>query len=530
MKTNELVFHDLGNVKNPSALVSLQFCNKEKKNLSGIEKFKNLVSVIQTELDISGNFLTDPVPELLVLKFLKKLNLTNNQISEVWPVPVDLENLSLGFNRIRRLNSIFPSLQKLHTLDISNNLISSIVELGSIQTLKCLYANNNQISSLNGIEKLSQILELDFSENCLSSRESIVELDLNTSASVVNIQGNPVLEHFASSGFAFENIDEFPKDFIEIEFGLYFRNPKKLRKLKSSRYKGIIKQYKNQEKYSKQLASPDWGCSKVYSCTLEVADDSLMESFDEKPREYILKDLKDPGDEDIQSKKHIPIAKLHLEKISDKTSYEKSSTKPESNLESLFEELISYCQLDENTEKEFSFSNEKYEHAVNVLKNREDERKSLILSNSKLKASNQLLNQRITQMLEENNFLNQKICDLELGKEEYIKNFMKSKEFELEKKSESSYISSMPTEVMEKSREVDETLSRMNFSFESGLSSFSQLPETNIPEYSKCINGNEYLVDKNIGMYIQQLLKKISSLVRKNKILRDNNKKLKKDL
>lgn len=45
--TNQITHsQDLMTVKNPSALVSLQLCNKEKKNLIGIEKFKNLVKYI----------------------------------------------------------------------------------------------------------------------------------------------------------------------------------------------------------------------------------------------------------------------------------------------------------------------------------------------------------------------------------------------------------------------------------------------------------------------------------------------------
>ena len=43
MKNIDLAGHDLLNIKNPSALLSAKFCNKEKENLAGIEKFKNLV-------------------------------------------------------------------------------------------------------------------------------------------------------------------------------------------------------------------------------------------------------------------------------------------------------------------------------------------------------------------------------------------------------------------------------------------------------------------------------------------------------
>ena len=43
MKGVEQALQDLSDVKNPSALISLKFCEKETNHLSGIEKFKNLV-------------------------------------------------------------------------------------------------------------------------------------------------------------------------------------------------------------------------------------------------------------------------------------------------------------------------------------------------------------------------------------------------------------------------------------------------------------------------------------------------------
>jgi Leucine-rich repeat (LRR) protein len=44
--------------------------------------FKNL-----NELDISGNQLTMEIPDLKQLQFLKKLNLSNNQITVLYQLP-----------------------------------------------------------------------------------------------------------------------------------------------------------------------------------------------------------------------------------------------------------------------------------------------------------------------------------------------------------------------------------------------------------------------------------------------------------
>ena len=64
-------------------------------------------------------------------------------------------------------------------------------------------------------------------------------------------------------------------------------------------------------------------------------------------------------------------------------------------------------------------------------------------------------------------------------------------------------------------------------SFESGLSSFSQLPDLGVSvEFSKHLEGSEYLVHNNIKVYIEKLLRKISNLVKRKKLLRRENRKL----
>jgi len=56
------------------------------------------------------------------------------------------------------------------------------------------------------------------------------------------------------------------------------------------------------------------------------------------------------------------------------------STKPESYIETLFEDLISYFNLEFPNESEISISADKYEIAANFIKQREDERRTLALS------------------------------------------------------------------------------------------------------------------------------------------------------
>ena len=407
--------------------------------------------------------------------------------------------------------------------------------------LLCLYASSNKIKSLQGLDSLTQLIEADFSYNKLTTREDIAMLNVNSSIVVVSIEFNPVLDEFLGSkiGFAFNPLNEFPKDYSEISPGLYFRNPENLRKLKSSRYRNIIKQYKIQEKYASQMASPDWGCSKSYSnISYDMTDENLICSFDEKELvqgEGVLKtyfkDIKDSDDE-LHGKKTLAIAKLDLKKISNKMNTEKLSTKPDSNLEGLFEELICYCQLENNGEKDFRFSSEKYEYAVNVLKARCDERKELIASNLQLISANKELEDKYDKIVEERNTLQENFLQLRndfKAQEEFLSKIIVAQaKCEVGRRREHVNYLSLPTEKSEKYRETDELAMRVNYSFESSMSSFSQLPDMSIisQEYPHSISSSEYLVDKTVGLYIEKLLTKISSLVTKNKQLRDTNKEL----
>ena len=429
----------------------------------------------------------------------------------------------------------------MQSLDISNNCISDISILASLVNLKCLYASSNKITSLQGLDSLTQLLEVDLSYNELATRKDIAMLNVNSSIVVVSIECNPVLDQFIRSqiGFAFNPLEEFPKDYSEISPGLYFRNPENLRKLKSSRYRNIIKHYKNQEKYASQLASPDWGYSKSYSnISYDMAEDNQICSFDEKDivqGEEVLKtyfkDIKDSDDE-LHAKKTVAIAKLDLKKISNKPNTEKSSTKPDSSLEGMFEELICYCKIEDTAERYFSFSSEKYEHAVNILKARSDERKELIESNLQLVSANKELEVKYNKILEERNSLQENFVQLKndfKAQEEFLAKIIAGQgSCEIGRSGEYANFVSFPTEISEKSREIEDMAIRNNYSFESSMSSFAHLPEISIlsTEYQQSFNNSEYLVDKRVGLYIQKLLKKISSLVAKNKHLRDTNKEL----
>ncbi|CAG9322141.1 unnamed protein product [Blepharisma stoltei] len=413
MKTSEFTPKNLSDIAKPSALVSLLWANRDETELNGIEKFKNLA-----ELDISGNYLSSEVTQLLSLKYLKKLILSNNHIEALWPLPATIENLNISDNLLVTIQPSILLLTRLHTLDIGHNNLVSLRSLSNLTNLKCLYAAYNKIENLQGLERLNYLIELEVEGNLITKKSDVDCLNINSSISVVNLRHNPLQSELKARD-AFCTSSDFPANFTELQEGVYYRNPEKLKEIKSSRYRTLIKKHKESERIS---ISPDWGYSRRSSkhggssrfSGREVYDEIICEEpceFVDKHhtesrvslsnpacenemdlKEITLSDFLDAArevrDEEIETpvkKLSLPIAKLQLDKI-DKPSYEKWTTKPNNNIEPLFDELISYCQLydDINKEEEEGFGHEKYEYAVNMLKMREDERKDLILQVKRL--------------------------------------------------------------------------------------------------------------------------------------------------
>lgn len=95
---------------------------------------------------MSGNQLRQPVDELLSLAFLKKLTLSYNDLSDVWPLPPQLETLVVSHNKLSGLGENIPRLIGLKALDISYNKVSG--RFGGIQglaKLQSLNVSNNEV-------------------------------------------------------------------------------------------------------------------------------------------------------------------------------------------------------------------------------------------------------------------------------------------------------------------------------------------------------------------------------------------------
>ena len=219
------------------------------------------------------------------------------------------------------------------------------------------------------------------------------------------------------------------------------------------------------------------------------------------------------------SLKKFPIAKLNLDKISHKISNEKSTTKAETSLESLFEDIIAYFNIRETKGREFSFSSEKYEHthilsnyeqAVNFLKAKEDERRVLMSEQEKVKGKLEKCKKKVCEELVVKEELSERVEQIkeDIGRQEVL-------------------ISRMMYKGMTEAGFQTEDLEYEENSFLAEMNSFGQTPEDSInSESCRHLCGNTYKVHSSIKLYIDKLQGKISDLSKKKKLLYNENKAL----
>ena len=129
---------------------------------------------------------------MLHLKYLKKLNLSRNNIEVLWELPKNIEQLNVSENLLKSVEEVVRSLSRLHALDISNNQIKDIKPLAQLAHLQCLYARENQIQTLLGLIHFPSLIEIDLESNLISYND-IEELVQNPSLCAVNLRNNPLM-------------------------------------------------------------------------------------------------------------------------------------------------------------------------------------------------------------------------------------------------------------------------------------------------------------------------------------------------
>lgn len=452
-----------------------------------------------------------PVKGILLLKYLKKVNLAANKIECLWDLPNSVEQLCVCDNLIANLEPVLPRLAKLESLNVARNRLSSLKPLGTLSRIKSLNASFNKIESLEGLENCKDLQDLNLESNQILHLTSFI---CESALCLFNIKTNPILSTVPSkSTELLEKLGFFPE-----EEGVFYRcSTEKNRKTKLS----LRKQSKEDPKSQvPSFRSRNISMQEIYDQVINE-DPEMEESFNQSESEENLI----PSEE--LNKKTIQVSKLQLEKIldkpADKISAEKWSTKPDS-IEVLLEDFIQFCGLNDYLGKGLS-SCEKYESLFKVLKQREEERKNCAEAYDKILESSAEF-KRVTQGLE----------NLLADKEKLIES-LKSENFRLESevsvlKKQTLQLSSNLQDLKIEFEKIEEKLcqrirtledernsARLNFScsYESEVNQSADYQDLDMKNF---VNNNQVLVPVEVAEYISKLLSKISSLVTKNKKLR----------
>ena len=147
-----------------------------------------------SELDISGNLLTEEIPELKVLQFLKKLNLSNNQIVTLYPLPHNLEILNLSYNKLKNLShEVTANLKNLTTLEVTSNGLETLDGVQPMKRLKRLLSKNNQVQDLQPLKEIYTLVEIDLENNPVDNYSQLISLlEGKKDILVVNLKLSPV--------------------------------------------------------------------------------------------------------------------------------------------------------------------------------------------------------------------------------------------------------------------------------------------------------------------------------------------------
>ena len=172
-------------------LQNLKLCGNKLNSVHFPEFMPNLAT-----LDLSSNQLRSIEPAYFGgLPLLTQLSLSDNQINVLHPAAFannsDILILDLSRNQMYKIPDALSSLNKLQTLDLGWNQISSLQSLDNMEQLWRLQIPNNLISEIPAefFTKLVSLQVLDLSNNRLVRLEP-GSLDLNPSLRAVRLDGN----------------------------------------------------------------------------------------------------------------------------------------------------------------------------------------------------------------------------------------------------------------------------------------------------------------------------------------------------
>ena len=192
----------LSDLRPLAALHGLRALNLIDNQVADVQPLAALVKL--QALSLTNNALTD-IASLANLTLLKQLMLASNQVQDASPVSLlaALQELDLHQNRIGYLGSAF-QLPLLAELNLDDNQVSDVTALASLSAVARLYLNRNQVKDASPLARLRQLTRLQLSHNqietslgAFSGLSQLWELDLsqNQIGSVGSVSALPQLSY-----------------------------------------------------------------------------------------------------------------------------------------------------------------------------------------------------------------------------------------------------------------------------------------------------------------------------------------------
>ncbi len=170
----------------------LEAAGKDIKDLTGLEKCKNLLQIKLTKnrisdlkplkdlvnlqsLDLAQNAIKDIAP-LANLKGLQYIELTDNQIETLTPLSglTSLTSLYLGSNSIKDIAPLAP-LTKLWSLSLPKNQIKSLTALEKVNKLSTLDLQDNKVEDVGPLAKQTELTLLMIERNQIKDLKPLVD-------------------------------------------------------------------------------------------------------------------------------------------------------------------------------------------------------------------------------------------------------------------------------------------------------------------------------------------------------------------
>nr|BFD33498.1 hypothetical protein GTC16762_31170 [Pigmentibacter ruber] len=188
----------------------ISIANLSLENLNFLEGAKGLVDTFEIKNSDLGDY--NLLKEFKNLKdmTLNKLNLNDSRAKKILEMLPMLDRLSIRDNQITSLRTIIDTQPNLISLDISGNQIQNLSEIKALAKLNTIVLRNMNLTTLLPLNNVTQIKDLDISENPLRKftdadtryLTSLINLEvLNVSVDRDNPNSTPITDNVLSDYF-----------------------------------------------------------------------------------------------------------------------------------------------------------------------------------------------------------------------------------------------------------------------------------------------------------------------------------------